>query len=512
MSMAVQSVPSIPADHWVDQAQSGTNLLELLFRAGLGISQTTGGEQSRGQGNAKTQILAGSTVSSHMSPLNVSEEDSAQNGADSKDSTQCSRRTESGSSIHEVGTDNQQNTSCLNQEETLFEQSTAGSSTSDKLLPPDHDADTVDRVANGSLSTCSEESKALLTAPIGVPDHNAGTVDPVAHCSRSDSSEESKALVTMPIDVPCTVSSLESQRLPLQKQTPSCSSDMQLQALGAMYANTQQPDNAKFHEAKFNDNSFQDFCTTVRVSFLPSSFSMKDMHKQLDMLGLRGTYDFLYFRSNRFGKGSTGTAYINFVLPTFALVCRRVFPDYVPGSSIEPAAVQGFEPNVALLNQLGSVTEIEASNIFIEPPKEHDIFDAPRSSPQIKEQFRKTKMCIFHRKNRCALGTSCSFAHSDTELQPTPNLEKTRLCFNYFRNQCYVKDCKFAHGYNELRATDTVYKTELCRWSIYGWCKAGDSCRYAHTQEEMRSATDGVQPTSQLFCADELTTIQTISL
>lgn len=114
--------------------------------------------------------------------------------------------------------------------------------------------------------------------------------------------------------------------------------------------------------------------------------------------------------------------------------------------------------------------------------------NSSKVSPQIREQFHKTKLCLFQKKNKCALGASCPFAHAREELQPCPDLAKTKLCYNYFRHRCRDSRCKFAHGYQELRATNNVYKTELCRWWSYGGCKAGSACRYAHGMEELRRA------------------------
>ncbi|CAE8610181.1 unnamed protein product [Polarella glacialis] len=101
-------------------------------------------------------------------------------------------------------------------------------------------------------------------------------------------------------------------------------------------------------------------------------------------------------------------------------------------------------------------------------------------SPQIRGQFNKTKLCVFHKKNQCALGSACPFAHAKEELMAAPDLAKNKLCHNFFRRKCHDPKFNFAHGYSELRATDTVFKTELCRWWAAGSCKAGASCRHAH--------------------------------
>lgn len=63
-----------------------------------------------------------------------------------------------------------------------------------------------------------------------------------------------------------------------------------------IHGEVQLPEYSTFPEAKgkpFNlaeGNDAELLFTTVLVSFLPARFSMEDMHKQLDMLGLRGTY------------------------------------------------------------------------------------------------------------------------------------------------------------------------------------------------------------------------------
>jgi len=73
-------------------------------------------------------------------------------------------------------------------------------------------------------------------------------------------------------------------------------------------------------------------------------------------------------------------------------------------------------------------------------------------APQLNEQCRKTKLCIFNAQNRCEMGMACPFAHSQAELQPMPDLAKTKLCHNFFRGRCTAKRCRFAHGSDELRS------------------------------------------------------------
>lgn len=116
-----------------------------------------------------------------------------------------------------------------------------------------------------------------------------------------------------------------------------------------------------------------------------------------------------------------------------------------------------------------------------------DLDDAEeRFAPKIREQFHKTRLCKFNAIGRCALGVHCTFAHTATELQESPDLRKTRLCHDFFRGRCAKPDCNFAHDYAELRSTTRIYKSELCRWLDGGNCNAGDSCRYAHSAKELK--------------------------
>jgi len=65
----------------------------------------------------------------------------------------------------------------------------------------------------------------------------------------------------------------------------------------------------------------------------------------------------------------------------------------------------------------------------------------------------RTTMCKFYQTGRCTKGYSCTFAHSEDQLQSQPDLYKTSLCSKFTRK---------------------------------GFCKNGDQCKYAHGTEELR--------------------------
>jgi len=175
-------------------------------------------------------------------------------------------------------------------------------------------------------------------------------------------------------------------------------------------------------------------------------------------------------------------------------LCQWLLQQYQVEGTATPFQVQGLDGNVAYWSQYSCMEGMASGPLIIQSPLPSqwavngvNMMLNSKFSPQIRDQFHKTKMCSFAKKSKCALGSSCPFAHNKDELQAVPDLAKTKLCYNFFRRKCNDSHCKFAHGYQELRATQGVYKTELCRWWSYGTCKAGDACRYAHGVEELRS-------------------------
>ena len=54
-------------------------------------------------------------------------------------------------------------------------------------------------------------------------------------------------------------------------------------------------------------------------------------------------------------------------------------------------------------------------------------------SPTVQKSFNKSRMCRANAEGRSRLGANCRFAHSQEELVSMPNLDKTKLCFDFFR-------------------------------------------------------------------------------
>ncbi|CAE8626351.1 unnamed protein product [Polarella glacialis] len=191
---------------------------------------------------------------------------------------------------------------------------------------------------------------------------------------------------------------------------------------------------------------------------------------------------------------ASGFAFVNFIDPTFGCLCQCLFQQYNSEGTVTPFHVQGLENNIMHWNSYAGMDNTTSGPLVFPTPTPSqwavngvNTMLNSKFSNQVVEQLHKTKMCVFNKKNKCAMGASCPFAHTKQELQPSPDLAKTKLCYNFFRRKCQDARCKFAHGYSELRATSSFFKTELCTGWSRGSCKAGAACRYAHGLEELRS-------------------------
>lgn len=109
-------------------------------------------------------------------------------------------------------------------------------------------------------------------------------------------------------------------------------------------------------------------------------------------------------------------------------------------------------------------------------------------------QLHKTKLCIYHQKGTCQHGKECAFAHSEAELQSTPDLSNTRLCVTFQQTgECLDRSCRFAHSEEQLRSTAMFYRKTLCIWHQKGRCRNGDQCRFAHGRTQLMQPM-GAQP------------------
>jgi hypothetical protein len=77
--------------------------------------------------------------------------------------------------------------------------------------------------------------------------------------------------------------------------------------------------------------------------------------------------------------------------------------------------------------------------------------------------FMKTKMCKFKKLGICNRGAACTYAHTQRELQPLPDLFRTKMCFIMSKSgKCKDPRCPYAHTKQELRQVN--YENEKQRF------------------------------------------------
>lgn len=96
----------------------------------------------------------------------------------------------------------------------------------------------------------------------------------------------------------------------------------------------------------------------------------------------------------------------------------------------------------------------------MEPTRDSETYNgtasstAPQSENPSGDIFMKTKMCKFYLLGVCSKGKSCFFAHTQNELNPMPDLFRTKICRDLINTgRCDEPDCKYAHNKDELRNT-----------------------------------------------------------
>uniref|UniRef100_A0A0G4FKF9 Integrase catalytic domain-containing protein n=1 Tax=Chromera velia CCMP2878 TaxID=1169474 RepID=A0A0G4FKF9_9ALVE len=108
---------------------------------------------------------------------------------------------------------------------------------------------------------------------------------------------------------------------------------------------------------------------------------------------------------------------------------------------------------------------------------------------QGRGKAKQYKLCKPFMQGRCEEGDQCTFAHGVHDQRSCPDLFRTKLCKKWLRGLCTGPNCSFAHGAHELRETSEFHKTRLCKHWAVGNCVAGEACRHAHGEEDLRTLT-----------------------
>ncbi|CAE7296886.1 Ank2 [Symbiodinium sp. CCMP2456] len=178
------------------------------------------------------------------------------------------------------------------------------------------------------------------------------------------------------------------------------------------------------------------------------AMGMESQHQEMSR-----SFDFLHVVNGTDGR----TAFVNFIDPVFVMLFSCICQEYSFQGNVSMSDVHGLQ---ALKAHWAREENHSTSQPVILPdarPTQWAVnaVNHMLSPHPLKYQFRKTKMCAYNKKKMCEMGTECPFAHSRGELQPMPDLAKTKMCYNYFQRRCADAHCKFAHGSAELRSVWT---------------------------------------------------------
>eukprot|EP00439_Symbiodinium_sp_Y106_P063498 s2275_g9.t2 len=192
----------------------------------------------------------------------------------------------------------------------------------------------------------------------------------------------------------------------------------------------------------------------VEIACLPSETTPSSLKKQLDAWGLAGSFDFLHVVNGTDGR----TAFVNFIDPVFVMLFSCICQEYSFQGNVSMSEVHGLQALKAHWAREDNHNNTSQPVILPDARPTQWAVNAVNhmlSPHPLKYQFRKTKMCAYNKKKMCEMGADCPFAHSRGELQPMPDLAKTKMCYNYFQRRCADVHCKFAHGSAELRSVWT---------------------------------------------------------
>jgi len=68
---------------------------------------------------------------------------------------------------------------------------------------------------------------------------------------------------------------------------------------------------------------------------------------------------------------------------------------------------------------------------------------------------------------------------------------KTKICPHFIEGNCRRGDsCNYAHSQNELQIVPNLKKTKICQLYQIGKCNMGNACSFAHGDQELRSTPE----------------------
>lgn len=105
-------------------------------------------------------------------------------------------------------------------------------------------------------------------------------------------------------------------------------------------------------EEEYKQQGCDNAPTTLMVRNIPNHYTQRQLISELDDLGFRGTFDFLYIPLDKGTMSNVGYAFVNFVEPIWAERCMAAFQSYRfkrhrKIAAVSVAHIQGLEANLA---------------------------------------------------------------------------------------------------------------------------------------------------------------------
>lgn len=230
--------------------------------------------------------------------------------------------------------------------------------------------------------------------------------------------------------------------------------------------------------------------TTIRISCIPAGRTCSSLKKFLDDSGLAGTYDLCFLAPDETGPGSSVTtshAIINFVNANFAYMCHELFGRCPNEGIVSVAPMQGLAASLQCLGLCPTPWS---------PADQQRASADSHLTPQDWAEGAAQQAAAWDARQPStapAAGVGGGFefeamqAGDDySEEDPSP-FRHTKMCIAFLRRgECKAgTSCRFAHSSDDLRPPPDLTKTRLCHRFIRGQCRG--SCRFAHGLEELRS-------------------------
>jgi hypothetical protein len=109
-------------------------------------------------------------------------------------------------------------------------------------------------------------------------------------------------------------------------------------------------------------------------------------------------------------------------------------------------------------------------------------------------------VCYMFLAGACHRGQLCDYAHTCIKAAEKAPSMRGKLCPRLAQTgTCeIIHSCDYSHTIDEARVFNQCFKTKMCEFAAAGYCKLGNTCRFAHSYAELRPGSCGLSGDSLL--------------